>query len=116
MMKAAIRKKEIRTAVYHKYGGRCAYCGTLISYEKMQVDHIHPRSRQGEDSVENYNPACFSCNHYKASYTLEEFKEELKQCIPRFRKFQAMFRLAERFGLVMVSDDDILFYFEVHGE
>lgn len=31
--------KNTRRFVYDKYGGRCAYCGSKIAFEDMQVDH-----------------------------------------------------------------------------
>lgn len=58
-------KEKQRQYVYEKYGGHCAYCGEHIEYKDMQVDHINPKRNGGVDSVENYNPSCRLCNHYK---------------------------------------------------
>lgn len=56
--------KLSRQKVYEKYGGRCAYCGKAIQYKDMQVDHVIPLRRYGDDSLLNLNPSCRSCNHY----------------------------------------------------
>ena len=34
--------KDERMAVYRKTNGRCAYCGCVLEYKDMQVDHIIP--------------------------------------------------------------------------
>ena len=42
--------KDERMAVYRKTNGRCAYCGCVLEYKDMQVDHIipiHGLSEQG---------------------------------------------------------------------
>jgi 5-methylcytosine-specific restriction endonuclease McrA len=36
---------KTRQLVLTKYGGRCAYCGKIISLQTMQVDHIVPIRR-----------------------------------------------------------------------
>lgn len=106
-------EKEFRQAIYAKYNGHCAYCGAKITYGQMQADHIHPRSRGGEWTYENFNPSCSSCNHFKGAYTVEELREEIKAQVFRLRRDRATFRLAERFGLIEVGEEkEVIFYFE----
>ena len=46
--------KSKREAVYRKYDGRCAYCGSEIAYKDMQVDHFLPLRAWGiEDTGTN---------------------------------------------------------------
>lgn len=66
-----------RYKVYTKYGGRCAYCGQPIAYKEMQVEHMESLARGGVDGPENYMPACRTCNHYKHTLTVEEFREQI---------------------------------------
>src|SRR5688572_10519142 len=52
-------------------GHRCEYCRApehehSVEYE---VEHIHPRARGGDDSIENLALACGSCNRGKAQAT-----------------------------------------------
>ncbi len=103
--------KKIRQIVYAKYGGHCAYCGRKIAYEDMQVDHIHPQHRGGKDDVENLNPACRMCNFRKGTYTLEGFRNEIRnQAEGVCKTFQGRMSLA--YGLIERVDKPIVFYFE----
>jgi len=85
---------QTRRRVFEKTGGCCLYCakplatdfeadlwveagrGVNATYEqrvaaskghcsRMQIDHFVPRFRGGADSLENYAPACTSCNSSK---------------------------------------------------
>lgn len=66
--------KAEREQVYQKCGGRCAYCGCPITFEEMQADHMVPLRKGGSDTLDNLLPACRSCNHYKHTLTVEEFR------------------------------------------
>ena len=103
--------KAQRREVYDKYGGRCAYCGRPLRYEDMQVDHIIPKRKGGQDIMANYNPACRSCNHYKDSLSLEQFRGLVRTLPERLRKIY-IFRVAEDFGIVKVREWGGKFYFE----
>ena len=45
--------KEERMKVYEKCQGHCAYCGCTLEYKDMQVDHVKPVYRGGEDDISN---------------------------------------------------------------
>lgn len=51
--------------------GRCEYCRLPESYSPspFAVDHILPRSRAGDDEIENLALACFGCNGAKYNKT-----------------------------------------------
>lgn len=53
----------------------CGYCGTKKG--TMTWDHIHPKSKGGEDSWSNSVTACMSCNSRKGNLTLAEAEEKL---------------------------------------
>lgn len=55
--------------VYKRDGNTCRYCG---SDKKIGFDHVTPRSRGGDDSVENLVLACGSCNSHKGQRTPAE--------------------------------------------
>lgn len=116
-------KKSIlpyRMQVWKKYNGHCAYCGTEIAYEDMQIDHIVPRysahfekTRLKElNNVENLNPSCRMCNFRKGTYSIEGFREEIKEQAKReMKRFQA--RMSERYGLIeYYPEREVEFYFE----
>lgn len=123
--------KETRLKVYRMYDGHCAYCGRAIEYKDMQVDHIVPKNRgmysrwdekqgkfevtQGEDSLENYMPACRACNFRKRDMTLEQFRAEIKRqavgLLSVAAKFQVKMSIA--YGLIIPQfDKKVVFYFE----
>ena len=51
---------------------RCTYCGNPDRFE-FTVDHRLPRSRGGDNSMENLCVACFRCNCAKDDMTDVEF-------------------------------------------
>lgn len=101
-----------REAIHAKFGGKCAYCGQPIDIKKMQVDHIYPKFRGGTDEDCNLHPACASCNNWKHSFSLEEFRRELEAQHDRLVRFSAGYRIASRFGLVSRGAERVVFHFE----
>lgn len=104
-------KKDKRVEVYNKYNGHCAYCGKKMEYKDMQVDHIIPKRIGGSDDVENLNPSCRRCNHYKRANTLEGYRELISTLHERIRK-QYLDKVAEDYGVIIVKPWDGKFYFE----
>lgn len=104
---------KIRNEVYGKYAGRCAYCGESISRRQMQVDHIKPQYLGGSADMDNLNPACFACNNYKLTYSIEELRQQIELQIKRARERSVNFRIAERYGLIEVTGKPVVFYFEM---
>lgn len=101
-----------RQKVWEKYNGRCAYCGKEIALKDMQVDHIKPKRHGGDDSLDNLNPSCRLCNHYKRAESINNFRNwKLNGIIDRLRN-NYIFKVAERFGMVEVKNWDKKFYFE----
>lgn len=121
-------KKEIRLKVWKKYHNRCAYCGCLLEYKDMQVDHIIPfrnhseihgcligefgKVNYGIDNFKNLNPACRVCNKWKTAMVLEEFRNEISMQVSRLTKRSAGFRMALKYGLIESTVKKVEFYFE----
>lgn len=101
-----------RYQVYIKYGGRCAYCGQPITYKEMQVEHREPLSLGGADSPENYMPSCRTCNHYKHTLTVEEFRKQIGLLTGRLRERVYIYKLALRHGRISERSSAVSFYFE----
>lgn len=104
--------KKVREKVYQMYNGHCAYCGTEIAYKDMQVDHATPLRIGGADDITNFMPACRSCNHYKATFDIEGFRNYLSNIHKRLVRDSVPYQVAERFGIVKHVSDDVKFYFE----
>ena len=104
--------KKLRDQILLKTEGRCGYCGVKLT-GKWHIDHIIPFSRsKSNDSPENLMASCPQCNRFKCTFTLEEFRSELKDQVTRARKYSVNFRFAEKYGLIKVIEKPIVFYFE----
>lgn len=67
-----------RFQVLKKYGFSCFYCGRRPPEVRLQLEHMHPKSKGGTDNIDNLVPACFECNMGKFNIPLEESKDEQK--------------------------------------
>lgn len=54
----------IRLAVYERDGHACLHCGTT---ERLSLDHIHPHSLGGPDTIDNLQTLCRPCNSRKGA-------------------------------------------------
>ena len=83
-----------------------------IDIKDMQIDHREPKACGGKDALENYEPSCRLCNHYKRANGVEAFRLWLLGgIVDRLRK-DYIFRVAERFGIVKVCGWKYKFFFE----
>lgn len=103
---------EDREAVYNKMHGRCAYCGDPVPLSAMQVDHVVPLRKGGEDTLDNMLPACRSCNHYKSTLTVEQFRAAIARMPEVLMRDSATYKIAVRFGVVRPMPRPVAFYFE----
>lgn len=55
---------SIRFAVYLRDGYRCLHCETT---EALSLDHIHPYSLGGADTIDNLQTLCRPCNSRKGA-------------------------------------------------
>lgn len=104
-------KKEFRVSVHKKFNGRCAYCGNILAYKDMQLDHILAKNKGGGNDFSNLNPSCRSCNFYKGTFAVEEFRSNLNSLTERLNKI-FIFRLALKYRIIKINDSKILFHFE----
>lgn len=63
--RATAHWKRIRLQVLNRDAWTCAYCGD----QATQVDHVWPRSKGGEDTLDNLVAACERCNYAKRDKT-----------------------------------------------
>lgn len=62
---------EVREYLLEKWGRKCAYCKKEA--ERLEIEHIVPRSRGGSDRASNLCIACHACNQKKGALTAAEF-------------------------------------------
>lgn len=129
--------KVQREDLKQKFGGKCSYCGIELG-NRWQADHLEPvereviwykceksrtlKSKSGDmrkpehDHLDNMMPSCVKCNNDKSSESLENWRKIIKQRIktlntdPKYASYQK----AKRYGLVIETDIEVVFFFEKH--
>ena len=123
-------KKEIRLKVWHKYNGKCAYCGCELQ-KSWHVDELKPVKRNftydknkgtfkatgdclhpERFNIDNQMPSCPSCNINKHSMSLEEFRNLITGFMKHLNNVNTQYKIAKRYGLVNETIKPIVFYFE----
>lgn len=64
--------KKLRFEIFERDGFQCQYCGKCPPDVTLEVDHIVPVSKGGEDLKENLRASCFNCNRGKGAKRLKE--------------------------------------------
>src|SRR6266704_5373559 len=72
---------EVREYVLFKWNHQCAYCDARAV--PLELDHIHPRSKQGTGRVSNLTLACHSCNQRKGDQDIRAFLREEPERLAR---------------------------------
>lgn len=63
-------RRNIKKSLAKEFGPKCNACG-LENYENLEIDHIQPRSKGGQDIYENYQLLCGNCNRMKGNRPME---------------------------------------------
>ncbi|GAX38876.1 RNA-guided endonuclease IscB [Nodularia sp. NIES-3585] len=62
---------ETREYLLEKWNRQCAYCG--VKDLPLQIEHIHPRSKGGSNSITNLTLSCEKCNIKKGTKDIKDF-------------------------------------------
>jgi diadenosine tetraphosphate (Ap4A) HIT family hydrolase len=65
---------SIRYQVLKRADGRCELCGISKDEKALEVDHILPKNLGGEDSINNYQALCYTCNANKKDKDDTDFR------------------------------------------
>ena len=65
---------SIKYEVLKRAHFRCELCGCMDSENALEVDHIVPKNLGGEDSINNYQALCYSCNAMKRDHDSTDFR------------------------------------------
>lgn len=71
--------KSTRFEVFKRDSFTCQYCGKSAPDVVLEVDHINPVSKGGDDDISNLITACFDCNRGKSDKKLTENQVIKKQ-------------------------------------
>ena len=61
-----------KKVLFNRDGWKCQYCGVLLNWANITIDHVLPSSRGGATSWLNCATACRPCNRKKDDRTPEE--------------------------------------------
>ena len=67
-------KGSVRYQVLKRADGRCELCGISKEEKALEVDHIKPKNLGGEDSIDNYQALCYTCNANKRDTVDTDFR------------------------------------------
>ncbi len=71
--------KTIRFEVFKRDSFTCQYCGKSAPDTVLEVDHIIPVSKGGDNNISNLITSCFDCNRGKSDKKLSENQTIKKQ-------------------------------------
>lgn len=74
--------KKTRFDVFKRDKFTCQYCGKTAPDVKLEIDHIKPVSKGGDNNILNLITSCYDCNRGKRDGSLninESIKKEIKQ-------------------------------------
>jgi hypothetical protein len=78
--------KKIRFNVFKRDNFRCAYCGESPPKVVLEVDHITPVSKGGDNGINNLLTACFDCNRGKTNEKLDTIPQNLTKKLEVLRE------------------------------
>ncbi len=76
MERIPLTKKQ-RFNVFKRDAFACQYCGATPPSVVLEVDHIHPVSLGGKNSIDNLITACFDCNRGKSAGLLTSLPDSV---------------------------------------
>ncbi len=81
--RGALFEAEIKEYLLLKWHHRCAYCEATDT--RLELDHVHPRSRGGSHRVANLVLACRACNEAKADQPIDVFLADRPEVLARIQ-------------------------------
>lgn len=64
-------KKKIKEILYQTQEGNCKGCENSFDILNLELDHIIPKSKGGQDHLRNYQLLCGNCNRIKGDRPME---------------------------------------------
>ena len=127
MAKRKNLSKSVRFEVFKRDNFKCQYCGKSAPDVVLEVDHIIPVSKGGDNDISNLITACFDCNRGKRDKKLTDKqsaklqKEELDKLNARREQLEMIAEWRkELLNLMNESIDKIVeiinqeFYLDIH--
>ena len=64
---------EIREYLLEKYHRVCQYCTGSSGDNRLEIEHIHPRSKGGSSRLSNLTISCRTCNQAKGNMDIRDY-------------------------------------------
>ena len=81
---ATVPVSKKRQILMDIHGAHCFYCGDTPEY--YEIDHVHPKSRGGDDTLNNMVLSCVRCNQTKGGCGINNMNDQprwLKEAVLR---------------------------------
>jgi hypothetical protein len=103
--------KKLRFEVFKRDSFTCQYCGKSAPDIILEVDHIHPVSRGGEEDITNLITSCFDCNRGKGARELSDntvlAKQKMQLDKLQERREQIEMMLEWQVSLVNIEEQEV---------
>lgn len=120
MAKRKSLSQKVRFEVFKRDGFTCQYCGESAPDVILNVDHISPVSKGGDNDVMNLITACFDCNSGKSDRELDDdtviSKQRAQLAELNERREQLEMMLKWRDGLRDIRDEQLAAFVERWSE
>jgi hypothetical protein len=82
--------KKTRFEVFARFKFTCVYCGATAGKTVLEVDHVIPVSKGGDNTIENLVCSCFDCNRGKSNSLISnaDFNFEEKAILEKEKEEQ----------------------------
>lgn len=103
--------KKLRFEVFKRDKFKCQYCGKGAPDVVLVIDHIHPHSKGGANTILNLITACDPCNNGKGARTLDDDsvvakqRDQLEQM--QERRDQLAMMMEWQRGLASLTDESV---------
>lgn len=110
-----------RFEIFKRDGFSCQYCGRTPPVAILELDHITPVSKGGDNDPLNLITSCFECNRGKRDHSLTSVPESLKSQVDTERERRAQIELYNEFLMEIRSKqikdiEDVGYYWFNHFE
>ena len=66
-------RTNLRAALLHRDGNKCIYCNQSGKRQRLELDHVVPRSNGGTDRYDNLVAACRPCNQKRDNQPIAQW-------------------------------------------
>lgn len=100
-----------RFQILNRDNFQCRYCWLKASdWVQLQVDHINPISKWGDNSVDNLVACCFKCNVWKGTLTIDEYDKITGERVIVIEKINSFITPKAKFMKTFLSETQLKVY------